>query len=66
MIIRIIMTIINTSIITHKLVAIMIVELSSSLVDVIIGRPVELVTKWIEVVLMLIIKGYTYITIYNN
>ena len=38
------MTITNTSI-THKLVAIMIVELSSSLVDVIIGRPVELVTK---------------------
>ena len=60
------MTITNTSIITHKLVAIMIVELSSSLVDVIIGRPVELVTKRIEVVLMLIIKGYTYITIYNN
>ena len=39
------MTIINSSIITLKLVAIMTVELPSALVDVIIGRPVELVTK---------------------
>ena len=37
--------IINTSIITLALVAIMIVELPSALVDVLIGRPVELVTK---------------------
>ena len=37
--------IINTSIITLTLVAIMIVELPSALVDGIIGRPVELVTK---------------------
>ena len=44
MIIRI-MIIIDTSIITLTLVAIMTVELPSALVDVIIGRPVELVTK---------------------
>ena len=44
MIIRIIMTIINSSIITLTLVAITTVELPSALVDVIIGRPVELVT----------------------
>ena len=37
--------IINTSIITLTLIAIMRVELPSALVNVIIGRPVELVTK---------------------
>ena len=37
--------IINTSIITLTLVAIMTVELPSPLFDVIIERPVELVTK---------------------
>ena len=45
MIIIKIMIIINTSIITLTLVAIMRVELPSALVDVLIGRPVELVTK---------------------
>ena len=44
-IIRIVMIIINSSIITLTLVAIKTVELPSALVDVIIGRPVELVTK---------------------
>ena len=44
-IIRIVMIIINSSIITLTLVAIKTVELPSALVDVIIGRPIELVTK---------------------
>ena len=44
-IIRIVMIIINSSIITLTLVAIKTVELPSASVDVIIGRPVELVTK---------------------
>ena len=60
--------IINTSIITLKLVAIMTVELPSPLVDVIIERPVEQGTKWIEAVLMQRNVNYQrlHIILYNN
>ena len=62
------MIIINTSIITLTLVAIMTVELPSALVNVLIGRPVELVTKWIEVILMQRNVNYQrlHIILYNN
>ena len=60
--------IINNSIITLKLVAIMTVEIPSALVNVIIGRPVELVTKWTEVILMQRNVNYQrlHIILYNN
>ena len=67
-IIRIVMIIINSSIITLTLVAIKTVELPSASVDVIIGRPVELVTRCIEVVLMQRMVNYQrlHIMLYNN
>ena len=62
------MIIINSSIITLTLVAIKTVELPSASVDVIIGRPVELVTRCIEVVLMQRMVNYQrlHIMLYNN
>ena len=60
--------IINNSIITLKLEAIMTVELPSPLVDVIIERSVEQGTKWIEAVLMQRNVNYQrlHIILYNN
>ena len=67
-IVRIVMIIINSSIITLTLVAIKTVELPSASVDVIIGRPVELVTRCIEVILMQRMVNYQrlHIMLYNN